>query len=322
MKAISYVTLTFLLATLLISIARAEGEIVDKTVISPHTYEIGEPIPDRRIAVMDLRVEGEYSEQVRDWLPALIEDRLLREGWTLVVRGQRMQQIQEEHNMPGIKPGTRPPDNELLGATTFLELTARIQVKDIQGLIGYKIFSAGDVARASVDLTGQIVDPATGVLKSSIRVGGSATGLKTALAISIGKDWRIGAGGYNLQGVRETLVGKAADTAATQMIARLCALYPTLPAQRQPLCPPQALQPSSTTITADPGPATILITLPEGSAAKIGDRYGVYRADQLIAEVEIIRIAGRRAIARIISQAGPIQPTDTARQMPVEIKAQ
>ena len=172
----------------------------DKGVTSPPTYEIGCPIPEKRVAVMQLNVEGRYSEQVREWLPALIEDRLLRQGWTLVVRGERMQHIQDEKNLPGVKPETKLPENELLGATAFLELNCRTQVKDIQGAVGYKMFTVGDFARASVDLNGQVVDPATGVLKSSVYSSGSASGIKTALAVTINSDWRIGAGGYNLEG--------------------------------------------------------------------------------------------------------------------------
>ena len=290
-------------------------------VTSPPTYNIGCPIPDRRVAVMNLKVEGRYSEQVREWLPALIEDRLLKQGWTLVVRGERMQHIQDEKSLPGVKPETRLPDNELLGATAFLELTCRTQVKDIQGAVGYKIFSVGDFARASVDLNGQIVDPATGVLKSSVYASGSASGVKTALAVTIGSDWRIGAGGYNLEGIRETLIGKAADTAVTNMVARLIALYPTIPAQRLHSAPVDSLQPASTTIAVTSAPPSILITLPDKSSADVGDHFGVYRGDRLIAEVRIAKLFGTRAEAVIISQDGPIQPTDTARKMPVVIKA-
>lgn len=290
-------------------------------VTSPPTYEIGCPIPEKRIAVMKLNVEGRYSEQVRQWLPALIEDKLLKQGWTLVVRGQRMADVQAEHNLPGIKPETRPPADELLGATALLELNCRTQVKDIQGAVGYKIFTIGDFTRASVDLNGQIVDPATGVLKSSVFASGSASGIKTALAVTINSDWRIGAGGYNLEGIRETLIGKAADTAVTQMVARLIALYPCMPGRQtqQGVAP---MQPASTTITAEAAPAAILITLPDKSAAAVGDHYGVYRGDQLVAEVEVLKLVGTRARAQVISQSSPIQPTDTARKMPVEIQAQ
>lgn len=291
-------------------------------VTSPPTYEIGSPIPEKRIAVMKLNVEGRYSDQVRHWLPALIEDRLLKAGWTLVVRGDRMQDVQAERNLPGIKPETRPPDNELLGATALLELNCRTQVKDIQGAVGYKIFTVGDFTRASVDLNGQIIDPATGVLKSSVFASGSASGVKTALGVTINTDWRIGAGGYNLEGIRETLIGKAADTAVTQLVARLIALYPSVPGQQVQQTGVAPLQPASTTITAEAEPATILITLPDRSAAAVGDRYGVYRGDQLIAEVEITALVGTRAQAKIIAQSSPIQPTDTARKMQVEIRAE
>ena len=287
--------------------------IGDKTVTAPRTYEIGEQVPAKRVAVMNLKVTGRYSDQVKDWLPALIEDRLLREGWTLIVRGERMRHIQDERNLPGIKPETKLPQQELLGATAFIELNARIQVKDIQGLIGYKIFQFGDFARASVDLNGQVVDPATGVLKSSISVGGSASGLKTALIVSIGRDWRIGAGGYNLRGLRETLVGKAADRAAGRFLDRLKSLYPTIPAQR----PAPALQPSSTTVAVEAAEPTILMTLPDTASAKVGNAYGIYRGDNLIAEVEILRVVGKRAEAKIISQTAPIRPTDKARRMPI-----
>lgn len=294
------------------------GAMAENEVTSPPTYEIGDAIPGTRVAVMNLNVSGEYRDQVRDWLPVLIEDKLLGEGWTLVVRGERMQHIQEERNLPGIKPETRLPDQELLGATAFLELTARVQVKSIQGLVGYKIFTLGDYARATIDLNGQIVDPATGVLKSSVSVGGSASGLKTGLVLTVGSDWRIGAGGYEIQDIQQTLVGKAADEAAARLLERLKALYPTLPKQRST----RALQPSSTTVTAESTETTILITLPDDSAARPGDHYGVFRDQELIAEVELIAVTGKRAQAKILSQSAPIQPTDRARPMPVVITAE
>lgn len=294
--------------------------------VSAIAYEPGDPIPDKRVAVIDLNISGEYSDQVRHWLPALIEDRLLKEGWTLVVRGERLRPIREEYNLPGVKPETRLPDNELLGATAFLELNARVQVKDIQGVVGFKYFTLGDYARATVDLNGQIIDPATGVLKSSVSVGGSAAGLKTALVVTLGDDWRIGAGGYNLRGVRETLVGKAADEAASRLVDKLKALYPSIPGRNTPASMAKAkalfVQPASTTIVATSTERTILIELPDTATPQIGDRYGVWRGDKLIAEVEIIRLAGKRAEAKIIQQELPIQPTDVARRIPMVIKAE
>lgn len=286
-------------------------------------YQPGDPIPEKRVAVMNLRVSGDYSEQVQDWLPALIEDQLLKQGWTLVVRGERMQHVQDERSLPGVKEGTRPPDNEILGATAFVELAARVQVKDIQGAIGYKYFTVGDYARASVDITGQIVDPATGVLKSSVTVGGSAGGLKTAAVVTIGSDWRIGAGGYNIDGVRKTLVGKAADVAACKLVDKLKVMYPSIPGQ---VVPGQAytgpIQPASTTVAAAPAASTILIELPDSGSAQPGDRYGIYRADVMIAEVELVRLAGKRAEAKVITQSSAIKASDVARKMPVVIRAE
>lgn len=285
---------------------------VNSGVVAPPTYEIGDRVPAKRVAVMNLNVSGEYSEQVREWLPAMIEEYLLKEGWTLVVRGQRMNHIQQERNLPGIKPETRLPDNELLGATTFLELNARIQVKDIQGIVGYKIFSLGDYARASVDLNGQIVDPATGVLKSSISVGGSASGLKTIAVVTVASGWRIGAGGYNLRGVRESLVGKAADTAAKRLLERLNCLYGPAPAMVGGI----PLQPNSTTVAAEKsGVGTILIDLPDSASSHVGDKYGVYRGDEMIAQLELVRVSGKRGEAKIIKQTGPILPSDKARKI-------
>jgi hypothetical protein len=82
-----------------------------------------------------------------------------------------------------------------------------------------------------VDLNGQIVDPATGVLKTSISVGGSAGGLKTIAVVVLGSDWRVGAGGMNLAGIKESLVGKAADLAAAKLLERLKAIYGCAPQQ-------------------------------------------------------------------------------------------
>ncbi len=286
-------------------------------------YQPGDPIPEKRIAVMNLKVSGDYSEQVQDWLPALIEDQLLKQGWTLVVRGERMQHVQDERSLPGVREGTRPPDNEILGATAFVELAARVQVKDIQGAIGFKYFTLGDYARASIDLTGQIVDPSTGVLKSSLTVGGSASGLKTAAVVTIGSDWRIGAGGYNINGVRKSLVGKAADQAACKLVEKLKTMYPSIPGQ---IVPGQSysgpVQPASTTVAAAPATSTMLIELPDAASARSGDRYGIYRADVMVAEVEIIRLAGKRAEAKVITQSSAILGSDVARKMPVVIKAE
>jgi hypothetical protein len=292
--------------------------------------QTGQITPCKRIAVMELQVGGDYADQVRGWLPALIEDRLMKEGWTLVVRGERMDHIQRERNLGGVNPTTRLPDNQIIGATAFIELVARVQVKDTQGAIGWKAFSIGDYARASVDLTGQIVDPATGLLKSSVTAGGSAGGLKTVAVVTIAGNWNIGAGGYNLDGIRKSLVGKAADQAAARFIEKLKCVYPSIPGQA---AAPQAAQPMSqpapaammtapapqllsTTVRAETAP-TILIDLPDAKAAGVGDRYGVYRGDSLIAELEIVRLFGRRAEARVVSQTSAIEATDVARKVVV-----
>lgn len=284
-------------------------------------------IPDKRVAVMELNVSGDYSEQVRSWLPALIEDRLLKEGWTLVVRGERMRHIQDERNLGGLNPATKLPDNQIIGATAFIELAARVQVKSIQGAIGYKAFSIGDYARASVDITGQVVDPATGLLKQSVTVGGSAGGLKTAAVVTLGDDWKIGAGGYNLSGVKASLVGKAADVAAARFIEKLKCLYPSIPGQRvaAPAVQPvpsatSATQLSSTTVAVGSSAPTILIDLPDSGAAAVGDRFGVYRGETMIAELEIARLFGKRAEARVLSQTTSIAATDVARKI-VVVKA-
>jgi hypothetical protein len=248
----------------------------------------------------------------------LIEDHLLKEGWTLVVRGERMQHVQQEQNLPGVKPETKLPENELLSATALLELSARVQVKDVHGVLGYKSITVGGYSRASVDLNGQIVDPATGVLKSSVSVGGSASGVKTALVVSLGGNWRIGAGGYNLSGIRESLVGKAADEAALRLVEKLKAAYPALPSQ--PVVTPW--QPSSTTVAVEPSPQVILLSLPESSDAQVGDHYGIYREDKLIAEVQVKDLIGRRAVAEVLLQTDAIKTTDIARKMPVVVVAE
>jgi hypothetical protein len=293
--------------------------IIGVWLMSAATLNAAEPcaqaIPCKRIAVMELKVSGDYSEQVKSWLPALIEDRLLKEGWTLVVRGERMRHIQEERNLGGLNPATKLPDNQIIGATAFIELVARVQVKSIQGAIGYKAFTLGDYARASVDITGQIVDPATGLLKTSVTTGGSAGGLKTAAVITIGDDWKIGAGGYNLAGVKSSLVGKAADVAAARFIEKLKCIYPSIPGQPAVVKAP-ATQLSSTTVSASPTP-TILIDLPDSGAASVGDRFGVYRGETMIAELEIARLFGKRAEARVLSQTTTIAATDVARKIVV-----
>ena len=310
--------ISVILAFAVCSAAFAEEPDPQTAAEPAEAYEIGDPIPASRVAVMNLKVSGQYASQVKDWLPLLVEDHLLKEGWTLVVRGERMQHVQEEQNLPGVKPETKLPENELLSANALLKLSARVQVKDVHGVLGYKSITVGGYSRASVDLNGQIVDPATGVLKSSLNVGGSASGVKTALVVSLGGDWRIGAGGYNLSGIRDSLVGKAADEAALRMVEKLKAAYPSLP--QQPTVTPW--QPSSTTVTVEPSPQTILLSLPESSNAQVGDHYGIYREEKLIAEVEVRDLIGRRAVAHVVFQTDAIKATDTARKMPVVVVAE
>jgi len=276
-------------------------------------------VPTNRVAVMNLKVSGEGSEQVKDWLPAIIEDNLLKRGWSLVVRGERMKHIQDECNLPGVDPETKAEGNTLVGATAFLELTARIQISGVQGALGFGKITIGDYVRASVDLNGQIVDVRTGLLKSSVKVGGSAGGLKTIAIVELNRNWDIGGGGINLPGIRETLIGKAADKAADRLVAKLDSIYgadPSLTSKKQkPSAAPR--------IQADQDSrATILIDLPNPESVKVGDRYGVYRDNKLIADLEIISITDNRAEARIISQSSAIRPTDKAKRIPIIISAE
>jgi len=323
MKSAAIVFLVIALCLAVNAAAKSAEAPCDQAITSPNTYDIGDSIPEERVAIMDLRVTGDYADQVRFWLPALIEDHLLKEGWNLVVRGDRGKNVQAERTLRDLKPETKLPSNEVLGATVFVELNARVQVKDIQGIIGYKAFTFGDYARAVVDINGQVVDPATGVLKSSVNVGGSASGLKASVVFTIAKDWRVGALGYNLKGIRESLVGKAADTAACRMVQKLKLLYPTMPGQTRASKTPNArMQPSSTTVALQSTAPTILLSLPSDHDAKPADRYGIYRDETQIAEVQIIRVAGNRAEARILSQKEAIKPTDVARKAPLMIMAE
>ena len=277
------------------------------------------PVPAQRIAVMNLRVTGEGSEQVKEWLPALIEDNLLSKGWSLVVRGERMQHIQEERNLAGVDPDTKSEGNTLLGATAFLELTARIQTTGVQGALGFGKVTLGDYVRASVDLNGQIVDVKTGLLKSSVKVGGSAGGLKTLAIVALDRNWNLSGGGINLPGIRDSLLGKAADKAADRLVAKLDLLYSSPSTQKNN----KSRSTAQTRIKADiDTQETILIDLPNPALARVGERYGVFRDNKLVAELEIIRILDRRAEAKIISQYSLIQSTDRARRMPMTIRGE
>jgi hypothetical protein len=281
------------------------------TVTAPKTYSIGELIPSNRMAVMDLRVSGDYSNEVREWLPALIQDRLLAAGWTLVQRGQRMAHIQDEQNLPGIKPETRPQANELLGATSLLELTAEVKVNDISAFGLFHWFGGGDLARATIVLNGQIVDPATGVLKASINVKGSDSGLRSIVLGRVGGWNRSGAVGFDINDIRSSLIGKAGDQAALKLVDQLKKVYG-----------PTVNQPGTQAMNVDPSKSTILLNLPPGADAHRGDHYGIYRNDALMAEVEVVRIIGNQAEVRILSQTGALKSTDTARKMPLTINAQ
>ncbi len=283
---------------------------------NPATETAKPAIPANRIAVMNLHVSGEYSDQVAQWLPAMIEDQLLEKGWTLLVRGERMQHIQEERNLPGVNPETKAPDNQILGATALMELNCRIQTTGIQGIVGIGNIAIGDWVRASVDLNGQIVDVATGVLKTSVKVGGSASGLKTIAVVALNRDWDVRGGGFNLEGIKSTLVGKAADTAVKRLVSKLDSTYPN----SSPKADPRKTKPVKS-ISADAA-ETIMLDISDPSAVRPGDRYGVYRADKMIAELEVIRVVDRRAEAKFISKSDSIKPTDKARRMPMVIQAE
>ena len=72
----------------------------------------------------------------------------------------------------------------------------------------------------------------------------------------------------------------------------------------------------STTVTAEKsGVGTILIDLPDSASSHVGDKYGVYRGDEMVAELELVRVAGKRGEAKIIKQTGPILPSDKARKI-------
>jgi len=273
-------------------------------------------IPANRVAVVTLNVSGEYSDQVQQWLPAMIEDQLLAKGWTLLVRGQRMQHIQEERNLPGVNPETKAPDNQLLGATALMELNARIQISGVGAAVGFGNITVGDYVRASVDLNGQIVDVATGVLKSSIKVGGSAGGLKTIAVVALNRNWEVRGGGVDLHGIQGTLVGKAADTAVNRLVKQLETLYP------DPSRPATTSKPRGVSSVAASSEDTIMLDIPDPASVKRGDRYGIYRGDKMIAEVEVIRIVDKLAESKFISRSDSIRASDKARKMPMVIKAE
>lgn len=278
-------------------------------------------IPAERVAVMNLKVTGESSEQVREWLPVLIEDILLQRGWTLLVRGERMQHIQQELNLPGIDPDTKVEANKLYGATALLELTARVHVGGMRGALGFGRVTLGDYVKVSIDLNGQIVDVRTGTLKSSVKVGGSAGGLKTVAFVALKRNWNVHGAGIDLAGVRDSLAGKAADKAALKLVDRLDKLYGSK-ATAKDTVRQLAASNTKTTLTAD-ADDTIMLSFADTSTVQTGSMYGVYRGDNLIAELEIVKIVSSKQVqARIVKQSLAIKATDRARKMPLTIIAE
>ncbi len=262
-------------------------------------------IPAQRIAVLKLRIQGPYASQLRDWLPALIEERLAESGWTVLARGETMEAIQAEQHLPGVDPTTAPAPNKLYGATALLELTARAEVKDIDAAAHIGFFSIGGLVKAKFHLTGNIVDTQTGVITPVGTITESRSRLRTLAVVFPSLSW-LGAG-YNLKRIRDTLVGSAADAAAIRLVEKLNQSPAAVPARA-----------TAVPVVQD----TLTLAFPEGMRSAPGTEYGIYRGDRLIATVRVTSFCEGKATCRILAATDQIRSTDVARPLEVVVSVE
>ena len=266
-----------------------------------------ESIPAQRIAVLQLQMQGPYAQQLRDWLPAFLEAKLVENGWTVVARGETMRAIQQEQNLPGVDPTTAPEKNKLYGATALLKLTARVDVNDIDAVAHLGFLSIGGLVRVKFHLNGEIADTTTGVLQPVGPITTKRSKVKRLAVVFPQISWA--GGGYNIRGIRDTLVGSAADGATNQLVRRLNALHSTVPGRFAAIPVEQE---------------TIVLSFPPRVRPVPSAQYGIYRGDTLIAKVQVISFKDGRATCRVLAAIDQIRPTDRARPLevvvPVEVE--
>jgi len=259
-------------------------------------------IPARRVAVLKLKVDGPHANQIRQWLPELIESRLAEHGWMVLARGETMQQIQAEQSLPGVDATTAPGKDKLIGASALLDLTARITIKEVDAAINIGLFSLGGMVKVKVELSGQAVDTTTGVIYP-VGVFTSQVSKLRRLAVVLPSSHWIG-GGFNYGAVKETMVGQAADRVAGSLVKKLDEMPWVVPGRERQI---------------SDAPSAVYLTFPPDRLPRIGDEYGIFRGDRMIAKVRITALEGTRARCEILAQLEEVCSTDVARPLAIEI---
>ena len=259
-------------------------------------------IPAQRVAVLKLKVDGPHASQIRQWLPELIETRLAERGWMVLARGETMQQIQAEQSLPGVDATTAPERDKLIGASALLDLTARITIKEVDAAINIGLFSLGGMVKVKVELSGQAVDTTTGVIYP-VGVFSSQVSKLRRLGIVLPSSRWIG-GGFNYGAVKESMVGQAADRVAGSLVKKLDEMPWVVPGRERQI---------------SDAPSAIYLTFPPDRLPRIGDEYGIFRGDRMIAKVRITALEGTRARCEILAQLEEVSSTDVARPLAIEI---
>jgi len=269
----------------------------------------GQDIPAQRIVVMQLEMQGRYSSELRKWLPALLEAKLAEHGFTVLARGDALQAIRQEQNLPGVNPVTAPPEGQLYGASAILKLTARVDVKDYNAAANIGIFSIGGLVKVKFHLNGQIIDAGTGVIRPLGEITSSKSKLK-GIGVVFPKVGYIG-GGYVAGGISESLVGSAADSAADELVKRLEQGRGGVPGYEAAIPVEQQ---------------TIKLAFPADMRPAPGAEYGIYRGDRMIAKVRVIGFEEGQATCRVLAATDQIRSTDVARPLeivvPVEVSTE
>ena len=260
----------------------------------------GQGIPAQRMAIMELEYRGRYGNELRKWLPALIEARLAEAGWTVLARGEALEAIGQEQNLAGVDPTTAPPQNKLYGASAILKLTARVDVKDYLAAANIGIFSLGGLVKVKFHLNGQIIDAGTGVIRPLGEITASKSKLK-GIGVVFPVIGYVGAG-YKISGIRDSLVGAAADAAAEELVKRVDRASGIVPGYEAAIPVEQQ---------------TIKLAFPAAMRPAPGAEYGIYRRDRMIAKVRVVGFEDGVATCRVVAATDQIRSTDVAR--PLEI---
>ncbi len=269
----------------------------------------GQDIPAQRVAVMELEYRGRYAHELRKWLPALIEAKLAEAGWTVLARREALEAIRQEQNLPGVDPTTAPPQNKLYGASAILKLTARVDVKDYDAAANIGIFTLGGLAKVKFYLNGQMIDAGTGVIRPLGEITTSKSKLK-GIGVVFPKVGYVG-GGYKIGGIRDSLVGAAADAAAEELVKRVDRASGIVPGYEAAVPVEQQ---------------TIKLAFPVDMRPAPGAQYGIYRGDRMIAKVRVVGFEAGLATCRVVAATDQIRSTDVAHPLeiivPVEVSAE